>query len=274
MFFEIEEITPAKAQTYLETSRGNRPISKSSVRSYADTMRANKWQLNGIPIVFDTEGCLIDGHHRLESVKQAGVPVRFAVARGVAPEAFTTFDCGLHRRLGQLLAMQGVKDYNRVSSTVSVNVSLMKTGRILANNGTRNNRITNNDFYEYYSRDPQGYQKVAKYSTSLYHIGRILAQSWIGGLVYYLTHTGGYNEEYVKRFFDALCHMETSGISSADILRSYILINDRKNTRIKADHLFALVTKAWNFYVMDKPIKKINFNAEKEDYPNLKLNQK
>lgn len=275
MDFKIEVITPAKAQAYLETSRGNRPISKPSVKSYADTMKADKWQLNGIPIVFDSEGHLLDGHHRMEGVKLAGVPVAFAVVRGVAAEAFTTFDCGLHRKLGQLLAMQGVPNYNCVSATVSTNVSLMMTGRIQANNGTRHGRFTNNDFYEYYSLDPQGYQEVSKYGKNLYDIGRILKASWISGLVYYLTHTGGYDEAYVKKFFDALCHMETSGISAADVLRYYIVTNDRKknSTRIKADHLFALVTKAWNFYVTGRVVKKINFNAEKEEYPRLILKQ-
>lgn len=275
MDFKIEVITPAKAQAYLETSKGNRPISKPSVKSYADTMKADKWQLNGIPIVFDAENHLLDGHHRLEGVKLAGVPVAFAVVRGVAPEAFTTFDCGLHRKLGQLLAMQGVLNYNCVSATVSTNVSLMATGRIQANNGTRHGRFTNNDFYEYYSNDPDGYQETSRYGKNLYDIGRILKASWISGLVYYLTHTGGYEEKYVKRFFDALCHMEASGISAADVLRKYIITNDRKkkSVNIKADHLFALVAKAWNFYVKGKAIKSINFNAEKEDYPRLILNQ-
>ena len=146
MDFKIEVITPAKAKTYLDTSKGNRPLSKPSVKSYADTMKAEKWQLNGIPIVFDTEGHLLDGHHRMKAVMEAEVPVVFAVVRGVAAEAFTTFDCGLHRKLGQLLAMQGVLNYNCVSATVSVNVSLMSSGRIQANNGTRHNRMTSTDF--------------------------------------------------------------------------------------------------------------------------------
>ena len=69
--------------------------------------------------------------------------------------------------------------------------------------------------------------------------------------------------------------METSGISAADALRNYIVTNERKkkSTRVKTDHLFALVTKAWNFYVKDKSIKKINFNPEKEEYPRLILKQ-
>lgn len=273
MDFKIEVITPAKAQAYLETSMGNRPISKPTMKSYADTMKAEKWQLNGIPIVFDTEEHLLDGHHRLEAVKLAGVPVVFAVVRGVSKEAFTTFDCGLHRKLGQLLAMQGVPNYNCVSAAVSINVSLMTTGRINANNGVRMHRMTNNDFYEYYSRDPKGYIEVTRYGMSLYGIARILKSSWISGLVYYLTHTGGYEETYVKRFFDALCHLEMSGINSADKLREYIIKNDRKNIsmRMKAEHLFAVITKAWNNYVTGKTVSRYNFNADKEEYPRLIL---
>jgi hypothetical protein len=35
----IETITPAKAVEYRNSSLGNRPLSKTTVKSYADTMK-------------------------------------------------------------------------------------------------------------------------------------------------------------------------------------------------------------------------------------------
>lgn len=101
MNYVTENITPAKAQEYLNSSQGNRPISKVTVRSYADTMKKGKWMMNGVPVVFDVDGHLLDGHHRLEAITLAGIPVKMDVCRGVSPDAFTTFDCGRHRNVGR-----------------------------------------------------------------------------------------------------------------------------------------------------------------------------
>ena len=39
MSYVTENITPEKAQVYLKTSLGNRPISQPTVLSYADSMK-------------------------------------------------------------------------------------------------------------------------------------------------------------------------------------------------------------------------------------------
>lgn len=171
MNFVTENITPAKAQEYLNTSTGNRPISKSTVHSYADTMKQGGWMLNGVPIVFDTDGHLLDGHHRLEAITLAGIPVKMDVCRGVQSEAFTTYDCGRHRSLGQLLAMQQVKNYNTVGSVVACNETLVRTGRIYPNNSVTSGhqrRRTNTESYEIYTRDPfMGSGTTAKVARAL-----------------------------------------------------------------------------------------------------------
>lgn len=187
-----ENITPAKAQEYLRTSRGNRPISKVYVRSYADTMKKGGWMLNGVPIIFDTDGHLVDGHHRLLAVIEAGIPVRFDVVRGAPSEAFTTYDTGRHRTVGQILAMQGVKHYNMVGSIVNANEALIRYGRLVANNAIAGEmRRTLSDSYEAYCRDREGYDETAAYICQLQDKCRIITASWAGGLFYFLTHTGG-----------------------------------------------------------------------------------
>lgn len=268
----IETITPAKAVEYLETSLGNRPISKVSVRSYADSMKQGKWLLNGVPIIFDNEGHVIDGHHRLNAIVQAGIPVQTLVCRGVQPEAFTTIDQGRSKNLGQLLAMQQVDNYNAVAAIVNGNKSLILSGRILGNNGAKNKGMTNADFYDEYKRNEAEYQEAAYFALELYRQARILKASWIGSMFYYLSHTGGYKKEYVSEFFKAACGLETSGINAADELRNFIIRNDRKEKRLEDNYLFAIVCKAWNAYVSDKPVKRYNFNPEIESYPKLKLN--
>lgn len=272
MDFLIETITPAKAQVYLDTSNGNRPLSKPVIRSYADSIRQGKWMLNGVPIIFDENGHLIDGHHRLSAIIQAGIPMQTLVCRGVKPEAFTTIDQGRGKNLGQLLAMQNIDNYNIIASIVGGNLSMIKSGRFDTNNGAKRKGVSNTDYYYEYTRDPQGYQDAAILARTLYCRARILKASWIGTLYYYLTHTGGYQPKYVLDFFEAVCSLETSNINQADELRNYIIRNDRRDKRIKHDFLFAIVCKAWNAYVANITVKRYNFTPDKEKYPKIKIN--
>lgn len=274
MNFVTENITPAKAQEYLNSSLGNRPISKPTVHSYADTMKKGNWMMNGVPIVFDTEGHLLDGHHRLEAITLAGIPVKMDVCRGVQSEAFTTYDCGRHRSLGQLLAMQSVKNYNIVGSVVACNETLVHTGRIYANNSTvagcRRKR-TNTESYDIYTRDPNGYNQAAEDAARLVHTARILNASWIGGLIYYLTNTGGYERRYVLDFFESLCSLDDGVIQPANMLRKRILKEKLSNTNLIASQLFAFICIAWNAYVNGKELKLIRYNDKIEEYPHLIL---
>lgn len=274
MNFVTENITPAKAQEYLNSSMGNRPISKPTVHSYADTMKQGGWMLNGVPIVFDVEGHLLDGHHRLEAITLAGIPVKMDVCRGVQTDAFTTYDCGRHRTLGQLLAMQQVKHYNAVGSIVACNETLVRTGRIYSSNSGKNNgerRRTNTESYEIYTRDPKGYNKAAEDALKLVSKARIMNASWVGGLIYYLTHTGGYDRDYVMSFFESVCSLDDGKIQPANILRKRILREKLSNTVLTASQLFAFVCIAWNAYVKGNELNFLRFNDKIEEYPHLIL---
>lgn len=268
----IETITPAKAEEYLATSKGNRPLNKSAVRSYADSMLKGKWLLNGVPIIFDNKGCLIDGHHRLNAIIQSGIPVQTAVCRGVQSEVFTTIDQGRTKSLGQLLAVQKTENYNIVASIVGGNDTLVKVGKLWGDNGARLKHVSNMDFYDEYQRHAEDYQEAARIAGELWRLSRLIKTAWLGSLYYYLVHTGCYRGYFVYGFLRAVCCLDTSGINQADELRKFIIRNDRKDRKLSNELLFAIICKAWNAYVSNKTVKCYKFNPEKEPYPKLKLN--
>jgi hypothetical protein len=272
-----ETITPEKATQYLSTSKGNRPINNVYVRSYADTMRRGAWMLNGVPIIFDAEGHLLDGHHRLHAVVAAGIPVKFDVVRGAPEEAFTTYDVGRHRTLGQLIAMQNIKHYNMIGSIVNANETLMANGRIHANNARMSGvKRTLSDSYETFNRDRTGYMEVASYICRLQDSIRIIPASWAGGLYYYLTHTGGYEPDEVKPFFDCLFDLNATEPFQACLLRNAIVkqgvgSDKRKKKPLEVETLWAYIVKAWNAYVKGSEIKILKYDESREDLPKLIL---
>lgn len=273
MNYVTENITPAKAQQYLQTSKGNRPISRPTVLSYADTMKKGGWLLNGVCICFDTDGHLSDGHHRLWAVIEAGIPVRFDVCRGVPTEAFTTYDCGRHRTLGQLLAMQDKKHYNLVASIVVANDQIVRRGRLHGNisaDNKNNAKKTNAEKYQLYQKDPAGYDAAAAVMVRLLGRCRVISGSWAGGIYYYLTHTGGYSEQEVLPFFEAVFSIDTSDIMVADMLRKTITKAALEGKSLQPELLWALIVKSWNYYITGVTPKILRYQMSKEDIPELR----
>ena len=267
-----ENITPAKAQEYYNTSRGNRPISKVFIRSYADTMKRGGWKLNGVPIIFDNEGHLLDGHHRLLAVIEAGIPVRFDVYRGAPVDAFTTYDTGRHRTVGQILAMQGVKHYNRVGSIVDANEALILYGRLVSNNAVHGEiRRTLADAYSAYCKDRKGFDDTASYICSLQDKCRIITASWAGGLFYFLTHTGGYEEHEVRPFLDCLFTLRSEDVPAAALLQEAITKSAIGGKKLELETLWVYIVKSWNSYVTGKTLKILKYDNKREELPKLIL---
>jgi hypothetical protein len=70
------------------------------VRRYKADMDDHRWPLTGEPIIFDSEGNLQDGQHRLAALAEAHVKhVGFTVVRGAAPDTFIVLDNGAVRKV-------------------------------------------------------------------------------------------------------------------------------------------------------------------------------
>lgn len=277
MEFSIETITPQMANKYLAMSPENR-VTKTTTRvanTYAEAMKRGEWRLNGECIVFDKDGRPLDGHHRLIAVTIAGIPVTFSVCRGVDREAFTTYNCGLRTNLAQILGMKQVKNSNLIMGMIGININLCNTGRIRANNGmsSGSTRTVTSD-YNVYIADQKAYDDTAELANRLNAYGKVLKTTWIGGVYYFLTHKGGYTPLEVLPFFEALCHLETSGVTPCDTLRNFIIRHRMSNMKIEDGFLAALLIKAWNAYITGRTMKQIRFNQEIEDYPKFILKSK
>ncbi len=266
----VETITPQKAQEYLAKSGGNRNISKGVVNSYATTMREGKWLLNGEPIVFDLNDVLLNGHHRLYAVIQSNTPIQTFVTRGVEHEAFTTFDCGRSRTLGQLIGMQGIKHYTSVASVVNVAFRLVNNLAISNTGLGADAKRTNSQMIDFFNRDRELFIEAGEFGTSMRNKAPFVDTSTIGGAYYFLIRYGAYKRDFVKDFFEDLCRMGTSKHKVVDILREKLQRNKMCSTKVTLKSVnAALIIKAWNFYVKGVVPKVLLFNPKKEDYPHF-----
>lgn len=103
----VVKITPDIATAWLEGNVHNRPIKDRIVREYAEEMKAGRWSLNGEAIIFDSDGSLANGQHRLWACVSSGVTFESVVVHNVKPAAFLTIDRGSRRSTGDALYISG-----------------------------------------------------------------------------------------------------------------------------------------------------------------------
>lgn len=103
--YSFRTITPATA---LKMLREHGPLTREPdpifVQAYAASMRAGRWILNGMPIIFGTSGRLLDGGMRLKACVEADASFRTLVVENVPDDILHTLD--QHRRRSYVGVLQ------------------------------------------------------------------------------------------------------------------------------------------------------------------------
>lgn len=104
----LEHVTPAKAEEYLKSMIGNRPVSETKKWEYAYAIDEGRWLVNGSTLVFNDKGQMIDGQHRCLACVLADKTFITYVVRGIGnPDAFATIDTGKTRTHADVFGISG-----------------------------------------------------------------------------------------------------------------------------------------------------------------------
>ena len=129
---EVMDITPDMAREMLKQNinnpRGDKSLKRAIVKSYADDILNGRWQLNGEAIVFDEDGRLVNGQHRLAAIVYAGNPAKMLVVRGVSRDVYL-WDIPYRRTPSQIAAAEGFDADASVMATASIIVNRFKRVR-------------------------------------------------------------------------------------------------------------------------------------------------
>lgn len=102
---QILLVTPEMASDWLSHRNypRNRKISKSVVGKYIADMKEGRWKTTRQGLIFDTQGKIIDGQHRLTAVANGEVTVAFWIYPSEARDTFEALDQGYKRTAAHLL---------------------------------------------------------------------------------------------------------------------------------------------------------------------------
>jgi hypothetical protein len=266
----IETVTPTKAKAWLQGNVDNRKLRETRVLFFSRLLSEKEWELTGDAVVFDDQGVLINGQHRLTAVVVSKISAQFLVLRGVPSKAQEVMDQGLSRNLSDQLHRRGVQ-YNTIVagalnwlyqmdyiertgkvhySDPSLRPSLRELLHLYENNTELSAEAKTMNKLVYYLKVRPGP------TTALYH--RLLAV----------------DRADAEIFFKQL--QEGTGLAKNDPiwrLREWC-VNDtlsrRATGRAPTYRYVAMTLKAWNFWREGKPVGKLSWHyssTKKEAWP-------
>lgn len=261
-----ETITPALAEQWLEKNKQNRPLRDHHVLSLAKEMKEGRWMLNGEAIVFDDNGDLLDGQHRLWAAFDHGQTFQSVIVRGVDPASFGTIDSGMKRSADDVLAKAGVPYGTLVGAAIRL-IHFYATGR-RDHDAVR--RMSNAETLQLLSQYPRVTVAVELVGPSA-SIKAVISQTAMTAAVYSMLED---DAEATRDFVEAIASGEGLKRGDARLTLRNLMINAKGlGRRLHHRVQFALIIKAWNSYRTGRDLTSLRF-TDAEEFPIFNHHQK
>lgn len=258
------EISPAQAQFLLERGARNRPLKEVRAQRIAAEIQAGTWRPNGETIIFDDKGRCVDGQHRLRGCVLADKSIKAYCVFDIPARFFPSFDQGVSRGGSDTAALMGFSNYNTVAAVARLAIQYAD-GSIDKSQACSNDRLR-----LYMERNREKLTTAVSVVVRLRKgLMKLVPPSYPAFLYYVAAETQPFR---ALDFVEKLASGE--GLKRGDGLllfrqRMTELIGDKH--AVRPNHKLALLVKAWNAYVQDKPIGTLKWNSEVELFPRITL---
>ncbi len=267
-------VTPKIAKEYLKGNLNNRKISKRTVKFLADQMKYNLFKENGESIVFDENGNLNDGQHRLHAIIESGKSFYIVVVKGVKPLTMATYDTGKNRSAADVLSLNGYNSSTRLSAFIRNIDKYTIQKRKSANSGgyNRSETLTNQQILDYCILNYKWLNEIIINVRSIYakQNTKVLSITNLSLIAYLI---GG--KKPSKKVYDFIKNIY--GIIKEENSATSYLYTKFYNAKINKEPLnfywtLGMAIKAWNFYLDGNPaVRYYKFNTQ-EKLPKININ--
>lgn len=257
--FKTVRITPEDAKTLLESSKGNRPVTRKRVLQYATIMGLGQWLLNGQAIILDEDNALADGHGRLEACIEAGVPFETVLIYNVPRSSWVTLDSGKARSAGDVFGIEGITNPVLKSAIVNKYYGLKKGITIASVAGSMS--VLGQDFkaqaLAIYKEHSEVFDWAASVSNKAVDKGLrgLCTASILGGIASYLVLEKNRERELIEKFLESLVSSFVPLFTSTRI---------RLKGASKGVERQAILAEAWNKFVEGKETTAIRITVVKQ----------
>jgi hypothetical protein len=259
-------VTPAIAESILQSNTSNRPPKPETITRYAKEMAEGRWkESTGELIKISKSGKLIDGQHRLISLVRANVSLHFHIAYNLEDSIFDVIDSGSMRTAKDSLFISGVPNATKMAALI-VSYNRISKGRFYTENGSV--KLTNNQVIELYNQRPVFWETTLKKALVWQNkFSTILPYSIIGGFYACFCER---SESKAYEFFEQLCDLQSTEFPAIVSLKKKLVdAKIIKTQKLTMQFRYALIIKAWNrFRANDKSVR-LTFDPETEKHPEI-----
>lgn len=144
----LVRIGPELARGWLENRNDrNRKIKKDAVARISSDIREGRFILNGETIIFDADGQLLSGQHRLKAVVETGATIASYVAFDMPVNAMGKTDRGIPKSADQFLQIAGKSHATRMAAAAKLAMQAEK--------GAKGENISTCAILEWIERHPE-----------------------------------------------------------------------------------------------------------------------
>lgn len=264
---EMRLVTPIVAKDWLQrNSPRNRHIRPLKVDEYSRSMISGHWRDLGDPIIFDVDGNLQNGQHRLLAVIKSQMTITLGVIYNAPLDSYMYIDQGAKRTSGDTLKYKGVKNWNVVAGACQY-IYLHEKNGILDRPITRGKQVSSSEIMEVMDKNP-GIELSALFIMKRFRSPMIMSPSFLVA-VHYIT--SGFNQDKANEFIEKL--IAGTGIeknTALNKLRDRLELEfSRRQQKTPLRVRQALVIKAWNLFILERKVRNLFWSPIKEEYPLL-----
>lgn len=260
------DVTPEMAAKWLEKNVSNRSINETKVASFAEDMTSGRWYANGEAIVFDENGNLVNGQHRLSAIVKSGVVVKVLIVTGVPKEETILYDRGMLRQTWHTLQMAGVDKYVSTNTVVAMVKLIFQIKR-------SQSTFSDNEIMDFVSEHQEEITTIRKMTAGKTHKELNLSS---GGFMtpLFFALVSGVNADDLKRFTE-IVHSgfyDKKSETAAIVLRND-LIGKRIHFKTRDSRAKAVLSieKAIFDFVHGSPRKKSYETENKQIYSSVEV---
>lgn len=244
-------VTPDMASDWLSYRNHplNRKLSKAVAAKYQKDMEAkpSRWRETPEPMIFDTEGWIISGQHRLKAVANSGTTQRFWIVPGQSRDIFDVVDQTYKRQAAH--NMRSVPNATVVAGAARYLAALADGDRWTM---PRFSAVTIPEILTTVRQWPE----LTWYSSE---VTNVRLKTFIPGAAHLAILAQAARTEHLGRIKPWLESLPTGANLAEDdprvhlrnrFLLSHAALGGTKNR----DLVYSLIAKSWNAYVQDRPM--------------------
>lgn len=271
---ELVYITPVLAKNYLRYNTKNRKHSNRHVSFLENQMNNNLFIENGETIVFDINGNLMDGQHRLKAIVKSGKSYYIPIIRGAVTNSMATYDTGKNRSASDVLTLNGYQNCNVLASLIKNIYQYIEKNKKIGSyfSTNRSDSLTNQQVLDFCELNYDWLNVIITNTNAIYQKSKtkVISPSGICLITYLI---GGKNpSDDVYEFIKHLI-----GVSVQDSTATSYLFTKLYNAKVNKEPLnfywiLGMSIKAFNYYADGNPsVKYFKFKVN-QDLPKVLVN--